>query len=248
MSIVNVKQDPLLRLHFVLYKELQMVLQTNSLIWITATLAAVALAGFTYRYMIRRRARRETARMTEALAVSHTIFTALEHLPDALINRDLRRGLVLLLTHHIDVLRETNGLHPHLREMQDRATKLNRIPSALQRSPLRNKSVRRHASLALDEIAKILKEATRRHILDRKTGALASAAAIFSAQQVAVETARQAAKDAENVRAYPKALNLAHQARALCRELPPLVGKALIDAVTDDIEHLESLVRHPAKT
>lgn len=220
---------------------------TNLQIWIPVSLTAVAVAWFSYRYITRRQARRETVLMTRALAVSHAVFTALEHVPEALINRDLRRGVVLLLTHQLEVLRRANGLHPHLQEMQVRVTQFNRIPSGMQRSPLRSKNTRRHACLALEEIAKLLKEAIKQKVLDQKTGSLAHASAIFAAQQVAVETARQAAKDAENVRCYPKALSLAHQARALCRRLPPLAGKALIDAVSEDIERLESLTRHPAK-
>lgn len=93
----------------------------------------------------------------------------------------------------------------------------------------------------MDEIAKLLKEAAKARELDQRAGALAHASAVFSGQQIAVETARQAAKDAENIRAYPQALNFALQAQALCRKLPPLIGKTLREAVDSDIERLETL-------
>ena len=218
---------------------------TEFMIWTPVPVAAAIIGWAAYRYMARRAARREATLMTRALAVSHALFTALEHVPDALINRELRRGVVLLLTHQLKILRLANGLHPHLRELQARVAQLNRIPSGMQRMPLRSKVARRHASLALEEIAKLLKDAINHKVLDQKTGSLAHASATFAAQQVAVETARQAAKDAENVRAYGKALSLAHQARALCRRLPPLAGKVLLEAVSDDIERLESLAGHP---
>lgn len=224
-----------------------MDLLTNILLWAVLPLTAAGMAWFTYRYLCKRQARLETTRMSLSLSASHAIFTAIEHIPDALINRDLRRGLVLLLTHHLEVLRATNPLHPHLREMQGRVTQLNRIPSGLQRAPLRSKLARRHASLALEELAKLLKVALKSRILDQKTGALAHASAVFTSQQVAVDTARQAAKDAENIRAYAKALSFARQARALCTKLPPLVGKSLADAVNQDIERLESLAKQPAR-
>ena len=40
-------------------------------------------------------ARREAARLSRSLSASHAIFTALEHVPDSLLQRDLRRGLVV---------------------------------------------------------------------------------------------------------------------------------------------------------
>jgi hypothetical protein len=247
MSPIKVKQDPHPLLHLLLDKEFWMDLLTNLLIWAVLPLTTTGLAWFIYQSLCKRQARLETTRMTQSLAASHAIFTACEHIPDGLINRDLRRGLVLVLTHHLEVLGETNPLHPHLQEMQGRVTLLNRMPSGLQRAPLRSKLARRHASLALEELAKLLKVALKQHILDQKTGALAHASAVFTSQQVAVDTARQAAKDAENIRSYAKALSFAHQARSLCTKLPPLVGKSLTDAVSQDIERLESLAGHPAR-
>ncbi|MEQ8691483.1 MAG: hypothetical protein RIC89_11690, partial [Pseudomonadales bacterium] len=76
---------------------------------------------------------------------------------------------------------------------------------------------------------------------------LAAAAATFAAQQIAVETARQAAKDAENVRAYKQALNFAYQAQGLCRRLPPLMAEALSESVSADVKRLETQLGRPAR-
>ncbi len=218
----------------------------NLPIWsLIITLALIATVPV-YHIVRGRLARREAARFSRALSASHAVFTALEHVPDVLLQRDLRRGLVLLLNAHLDTLEHYNPAHPHLREMRNRVLKLNKIPSGLKRTALRSKQARRHATLALEELARMLKEGTEAQLLDRHDGALAQASAQFTAQQIAIDSARQAAKDAENVRAYPHALNFAHQALALCKKLPPLMGKAMTDAVSQDIERLEGLARRAA--
>ena len=214
---------------------------TTTLIWGLCAVVAAILTWAGYRFLNRHRTRLEAQRMTRALSISHAVFTALEHVPNSLINRDLRRGLVLLLTHHIEVMQAANPQHPHLYDLQARISRLNRMPSGLASTKLRNKVERRHASVALEEIAKVLKEASKARELDPRAGALAHASAVFSGQQIAVETARQAAKDAENIRAYPQALNFALQAQALCKRLPPLIGQTLREAVDSDIERLETL-------
>ena len=220
---------------------------TQAIVWICLTCAISAAIVLTYRYLIKRVARQQARRMTRALSISHGIFTTLERVPDSLINRDLRRGLVLLISHHLDVLRETNAQHPHLNNLQQRVARLNRIPSGLHVTKPRNKVERRQASMAFEELAKLIKDAMILGELEPRDGALGHASAVFTGQQIAVDTARQAAKDAENIRAYPQALNFAHQAQALCRKLPPLVGKALSDAVTKDIDRLENLTGRPAR-
>ena len=199
-----------------------------------------------YQIVKSRLARREAANLSRALSITYAAFTALEHIPDGMIHRDLRRGLVLLLTSYLDTLEAHNSSHPHLRTLRARVLKLNRIPSGMQRTNLRSKQARRHATLAFEEVASILKEGMRTKRVAQHDGALAYASAQFAAQQIAVENARQSAKDAENVRAYPQALNFAYQAQALCRKLPPLMSKALTDAVGQDIERLENLARRAA--
>jgi hypothetical protein len=220
---------------------------TSYLAWIAATATTVVLTAGIYTQLKRREAKIRARKMTRALSKTHTILTAIEHIPDPLINRDLRRGLVLLLSHHVDVLNTTNPDHAHLNAIQKRVAQINRIPSGLQKVKLRSKIERRHASSALEELAKLLKDATDAGELNRREGSLAEASAKFTGQQIAVETARQSAKDAENIRAYPQALHFAKQARQLCRNLPPMVGGKLMESVSADIERLESRLGHPTK-
>ena len=153
----------------------------------------------------------------------------------------------MLLSHHLEILRATNAHHPHLQDLETRLSQLNRMPSGFQRVSLRSKDARRHASVAFEQLAKILKDAVNEKAIHQKEGTLAHAAAVFSAQQMAVETARQAAIDAENVRSYPQALNYARQAHALCRKLPPLVGNALAESISQDVERLESMTGQTAR-
>jgi hypothetical protein len=214
---------------------------TKILAWLAISQVAAAAGWLSFRYLKRYQARQATQRVSQALAVSHAVFTALEHVPNGLISRNLRRGLVMLLSHHLENLRVTNPHHPHLHDLENRLTQLNRMPSGFQRINLRSKDARRHASVAFEQLAKILKDSLNQHIIDAKDGALAHAAALFSAQQMAVETARQAAIDAENVRAYGQALNYARQALALCSRLPPLVGAALAESISQDVERLEAM-------
>ncbi len=214
--------------------------------WTFIITLALVITVPVYQIIKSRLARREAANLSRALSASHAVFTALEHVPDSMIQRDLRRGLVLLLTAYLDTLEEHNPLHPHLQALRQRVLKLNRIPSGMQRANLRSKQARRHATLALEELANLLKAGMQQKLVDQHDGALAHASAQFTAQQIAIENARQSAKDAENVRAYPQALNFAYQAQALCRKLPPLMSKALTEAVGQDIERLESLARRAA--
>lgn len=220
---------------------------TSYLAWIAATATTIALTAGIYTLLRRREAKLRAQKMTRALSKTHTILTAIEHIPDPLINRDLRRGLVLLLSHHVDVLDRTNPDHAHLSAIKNRIAQINRIPSGLRPVKLRSKVERRHASSALEELAKLLKDATVTGELDRREGSLAEASAKFTGQQIAVETARQSAKDAENIRAYPQALHFAKQARQLCRNLPPMVGSRLMESVSADIERLESRLGQPTK-
>ena len=45
------------------------------------------------------------------------------------------------------------------------------------------------------------------------------------------------------MRAYPTALSSAYKAQALCKSLPPLVGKSLMESVARDIERLENKIQ-----
>lgn len=75
--------------------------------WIVA---AAIVGGFTLTgvglfYLMRRlMARRDSRRMSQALTITHEIFENLDKVPNTLINRELRKGLVLLIKHHVDVL------------------------------------------------------------------------------------------------------------------------------------------------
>ncbi|MEM9623759.1 MAG: hypothetical protein AAF993_19095 [Pseudomonadota bacterium] len=221
---------------------------TNVVIAMLIAVVAAASACTVYLWFGKRRTAQTTARVTRALTLCQAIYTALEHIPDGIISRDLRRGLVLLLTNHLNVLAEANPKHPILPGMQRQVQKLNKIPSGFERERIRDKQTRRYAALALEQLAKILREAVSRRELDTKHGDLARASATFTAQQIAVENARQAAKDAENVGANKKALNFAYQAQSLCRSLPPLMGKALAESVATDIERLEGSLKQPLRT
>ncbi|XOV85063.1 MAG: hypothetical protein ACFHXK_08035 [bacterium] len=224
-----------------------MDLLTSYLIWIAATATTMALTAGIYVQLKRREAKLRARKITRALSKTHALLTAIEHIPDPMINRDLRRGLVLLMSHHIDVLHQTNPEHPHLRALRNKVAQINRLPSGLKSAKLRSKVERRHASSALEELAKLLKDATAQGELNQREGSLAQASAKFTGQQIAVEIARQSAKDAENIRAYPQALHFAKQARQLCRDLPPMVGSKLMAAVAADIERLESRLDRSAR-
>lgn len=224
-----------------------MDLLTSYLIWIAASVTTIVLTAGLYTLFKRREAKLRAHKMTRALSKTHAILTAVEHIPDPMINRDLRRGLVLLLSHHIDVLTRTSPDHAHLKALQNRVAQINRIPTGLKTAKLRSKVERRHASSALEELAKLLRDATIQGELDQREGSLAEASAKFTGQQITVETARQSAKDAENIRAFPQALHFARQARQLCRNLPPMVGGKLLEAVSADIERLESRMGRPAR-
>lgn len=198
--------------------------------------AAGALAAWVWRRTAVQRTRRQ---VSAALAAAHEIFAAIEKIPPSLISRELRRGLVLLAKHHIDKVQRLQPRHFYLSQLNRQLALLNRIPSGMQRDPLRSRQARRDASLALEQMAEALKKASTKGCISQRQATLAGAAAQFAAQQVAVETARQAAKDAENVKAYRQALNFAYQAQDLCRRLPPLMGKALNEAVQQDVHRLE---------
>jgi hypothetical protein len=234
-------------LHFEHYLEQTMNLWTSYLIWIAATATTMVLTAGFYTLFKRREAKISAQKMTRALSKTHAMLTAIEHIPDPLINRDLRRGLVLLLSHHIDVLNKTNPDHAHLAAIRNRVAQINRIPTGLKNAKLRSKVERRHASSALEELSKLLRDATIKGELEQREGSLAEASAKFTGQQIAVETARQSAKDAENIRAFPQALHFARQARQLCQNLPPMMGGKLTEAVSADIERLESRMGRPAR-
>ena len=184
--------------------------------------------------------------MSRALTQTQALFNHLEHVPNGLITRELRRGLVLIISAHLKVLTDLQPRHPYLWDLNNRLQRLNRIPSAFEKKAIRNSADRKKASVALENLNTLIKEAGRLELIPQRDADLAAAAALFSAQQIAVETARQAAKDAENVRAYKQALNFAYQAQALCKRLPPLMAEALTESVAADVERLEARLSHVA--
>lgn len=131
--------------------------------------------------------------------------------------------------------------------LKNKMARLNRLPSGTDRAIIRNREQRRAASIAFEALAEQLNGAADKRSIPARQVALASAAAKFAAQQIAVETARQAAKDAENMRAYKQALNFTYQAKALCGKLPPLMSKALGHAVDQDVARLETQLGRPAR-
>ncbi len=221
---------------------------TEAVVGFAVAALAAGLGWGVYHLLGRRKSARQAARMSRALSTCQAVFTALEHVPDGLINRDLRRGLVLLLNRHVATLAEINPRHPILHTLQQQLHSLNRMPSGFQKVRIRDKQKRKYATLALEKLAKILRDAIACKDLAQKPGDLARASATFIAQQIAVENARQAARDAENVRAYQKALNFAYQARSLCRQLPPLMAKSLTESLAEDIERLEAQYKQPVRT
>lgn len=219
---------------------------TTILIAITVACVA-ALSWLTYYFSSQAYTRKQTRRLNKALTTTQAIFNAVDNVPNVLISRDLRRGLVLIINFYINELTELNAKHPHLYYLQTRIQKLNQIPTGFERLRIRSKADRKRASSALDTLANLIKQENQNQVIESKYADLARAAASFAAQQIAVETARQAAKDAENVRAYGAALNFTYQAQALCRKLPPMMAEALGESVAADVERLEGLTgRAPA--
>lgn len=214
------------------------------------TILICAIAGgcwVVYTFSSRAVARREGRRLSEALGTTSALFAALDKIPNVLIGRELRRGLVLIASHHVNVLTKLQPRHPHLHYLTSRLGRLNKIPTGFEKPNIRSKAERREVTLALEALADLIKTSARARVLPAKQADLAAAAATFAAQQIAVETARQAAKDAENVRAYKQALNFAYQAQGLCRKLPPLMAEALSESVSADVKRLETQLGRPAR-
>ena len=212
---------------------------------IITIIVAASIGG--YFFSTRAVARRDGRKLTRSIAMTQSMFDALDQIPNGLITRDLRRGCVLTINHHLGVLARIQPRHPHLYFLQNRLQRLNRLPSGFESKHIRTTADRRRATVALETLSSLIKSAAREKHLSAKAADLATTAASFAAQQIAVETARQAAKDAENVRAYTQALRFAYQAQALCKKLPPLMGKALTDSVSADVDRLESLLGRPAR-
>ena len=207
-----------------------------------------AFASLAWVVLTRRVGHRRTQELRDALSTTHAVFTALDQIPNTIIPRDLRVALVLLVNYHLDKLTQLQPQHPHLAHLQSRLHRLNQMPNGLRQERIRSSTERKAATTAMDELSKILKKAALQNQIAAKQASLATAAANFSAQQIAVESARQSAKDAENVRAYGPALNFAYQAQALCKKLPPLMGKSLGDAIAQDIERLQDQASRPVRT
>lgn len=215
-----------------------MVYTTTIVITLVAGIASAA-CWFLY-FSHNASAKREGKRMSLALTSTQAIFQCLDHIPNGLITREIRRSLVLIISAHLKVLTDLQPRHPYLWDLHNRLQRLNRIPSAFEKNSIRNRADRRAASQALEELHGYIKDAGRTQLIPSKDADLAAASALFGAQQIAVETARQAAKDAENMRAYKQALNFAYQAQALCKRLPPLMAGALAESVAADVERLEA--------
>ncbi|NKB98545.1 MAG: hypothetical protein GKR90_08650 [Pseudomonadales bacterium] len=218
----------------------------------STTIIAILICGglsagiWFYYYSQRAVTRRDGRRMTVALVQSRAIFQNLDKIPNALISRDLRKGLVLIVGHHLKTLNDLQPRHPFLWDLQNRLQKLNRIPSAFERSTIRTRVDRKAASQALEALCEVVKQARAEELLPNKQADLAAAAALFTSQHIAVETARQAAKDAENVRSYRQALNFIHQAQGLANRLPPLMAEAISESLKGDAERLEAFVSRAA--
>ncbi|MFT7654710.1 MAG: hypothetical protein ACI9ON_002501 [Limisphaerales bacterium] len=58
------------------------------------------------------------------LATTESLFSTLDDVPNVLISRDLRRGLVLIASHYIDVIVDIQPKHPHLWYLQSRIGRL----------------------------------------------------------------------------------------------------------------------------
>ena len=214
----------------------------STVFFLLLILAISGAACVVYYFSTRSVARRDSRRLAHALSTTQAVFAAVDEVPPGLIGRELRKALVLITNHHLTVLAELQPRHPHLAYLKARVDRLNRIPAGYERNQIRSISDRKGATIALESLSDIIKIAAKQKVLASKQADLAAAAASFAAQQVAIETARQAAKDAENVRAYKQALNFAYQAQALCAKLPPLMGKALTESLTADVERLETRV------
>lgn len=214
---------------------------------ITILACVLVSAGLGVLYFSKRSlALRAGRRLSHALANCQNMFHALKDIPDTLISRDLRIALVLLLKHHVETLCEMQPRHPYLVECQARLQKLNQIPSAFARSNLRTKSERATAAKALERLTRQVLDASKARQVPVKRADLAAAAARLAVLQLAVESARQEARDAENVRAYGQAMQFCQQALALAKSLPPLMRDALSEALQGDLERLEHYVGRAA--
>lgn len=116
--------------------------------------------------------------------------------------------------------------HPHLWYLQSRMGRLNKISTGFERTSIRSKSDRKRASLAFEKLAVLIKQCDGKKILAARDVDVSAAAAQFSAQHVAVETTRQAAKDTENVHYYyQQTLNFSDQAQGACQKATSPHGK-----------------------
>jgi hypothetical protein len=214
-----------------------------------ATLLACGLVGTSIGVLLFSKksfARRASRRLSHAITNCQRIFRALGDIPDTLISRDLRIALVLLLKHHIETLSELQPRHPFIIDCQNRLERLNQIPSAFARSNLRTKNERATAAKALESLTRLLQDARAKRLIPVKRSDLAAAAARLAVLQLAVESARQDAKDAEHVRAYRQAMQFSQQALALAKSLPPMMSGALSETLQGDLERLEHYVSRAA--
>ncbi len=210
--------------------------------------AAISCTLWAGLYLRRRAAAlRSTRQLRNALSTCHAVFTALESVPSTMLSRDLRKGLVLMVSAHLDRLKIANPEHPHLHHMRRKVAQLNRIPTGLKREPLRSKSARQAALVAFEKLAVLLRSASVDGLIKQKTADLARASALYAAQQLAIEIARRSAQDAEHVKAYPQALRFAYQAQGLCRKLPPATGQSLNALISQDIERIQARLPEQAR-
>ena len=197
--------------------------------------------------LLQKRSSQHQAKVNASLTACQTIFASTYPLANESISKDVRRGLVMLLKHHIGVIEKYEPAHPMLNHLTARMVELNRIPAGRKQSRPRKNQDRQNTRISFERIAEIMQAAVKAGFIDAKNGKLAQVSAQFAAGQVAIDGARQAIRDAEHVRNYPQAMRYALHAKALCRKLPPLLAEQLNTVVQQDIERVEHMLQPQSK-
>ena len=213
---------------------------TQIIIATCVVLLSSALGWLLYRFLSKHLQGRRQQLAAQGLSVCQQIFELADAIPSTQMPRELRRGLVLIVDHHLQELESVQPAHPLMALMRTKLGKLNKIPRHHMETKPRNKQDRRQASARLIQLAGIIEIALNRGHISDKEGNLARASAQVTARQVEIDNARQACRDAENMQAYTQALRFAYHAQMLCTKLPPITRQTLTNAVETDIERLKS--------
>ena len=216
--------------------------QTALSITVVVVLASAAAGWMIYVWLHRYWVDRMKSAAAEHIAAAQHLMNVIHAIPNEVISRNLRKGSVLLINEHINQAAKVLPKHPLLSNLRHQVAVLNKIPqmTPLAKARLRSKTVRQDAVTHLRRLAVEMQDALEEGWISDTDGNLAKQAAQFTADQLTVENARQAVKDAENVQSFAKALKLAHQARSYCRRLPPMLAEKTMNMLEADIERIQA--------